>query len=665
MIERNKELGNITLDSGTIKPEDYGRTVGLQDLSAMAERRAAGIPNIPPATNEEYVFNATNQPRAAVQQPVEPVEEEFVMDARQPSTAPQEPNYVVPDFLRTGIDQEEIQSRIDPESGKYISKYNVDESNIRPDGRIMSPEEEVFASMDKAMMRKKQEMNEYFTRMDEDAELDAALLGGEATDPTQEPKSEVSEEFEEDAVEEAVSEDKDMADFERELQEELEDSIPEVYIPTRPEPTTEGVKNAENIADDLLSHIPDAYNEPLFKPEAPKTKEQVEDRIRPTVQEVSYTPPTKMTSVLDDADFADLDDEATEKELEEFGETEGMKRLRREINEKIQPIANPVDLRNMRIIKDKTPVTTSMALQHRQPESVINWVLYNGKRSIKMRRFSGKDMERLTDALDNRVLSMANVRDAYSLIWEHDMSPNKPASLEAWMKVTPFTDDDHLFMAAYVATFASSNFVPYSCRSGKIVNEKKCENMWLSDNTPIMDMVKFKSPAVRGEFEGILHSEANYSADFYQTQLFQISDSYVIGTKLPSLFDVHMEPASMSLEDRQKFAPYLGLVQYIDAIYLITEEGLREIEPKAYPNNMAKNLKSKIFTYGKIIDTLTEDQYSILYASISEMIKDTDEVTYRLPASTCDHCGTVIEEEERSAKELLFTRHQLTPLRTI
>ena len=80
---------------------------------------------------------------------------------------------------------------------------------------------------------------------------------------------------------------------------------------------------------------------------------------------------------------------------------------------------------------------------------------------------------------------------------------------------------------------------------------------------------------------------------------------------------------------------------------------------------MNKNTKSKIFTYSKILSKLSTDQYTSILAYMREINTMGDELEYIIPESTCEKCGKTIPESRQSARDLLFTRHQLTALRTI
>lgn len=565
---------------------------------------------------------------------------------------------------------------------EYKSNYDIGEAQEKAKyddaGNKVDNEREALSLIDAHMERKKKEMEEYFEKEDAEKELKEAIDDTDETDsPSEtitedttveeenddysiEPKEEVMDEFEKEMEEEfneEMTEDAPVNNYneERELTPELKDKYDE----------------AESIADNLLSNIDDDDNS--FSPEnnvldeepkkinSKEIKKEIVNDVMSSHPKEEIKLPENISSDIDEDDFAELEESEDGKIVDDDPlDTPEMKELQKDISKKISIVTKKLDISSMSI--SKKPVSITAALKTAQSDvKCANWALMSSERCVTMSEFSGSEMEKLISAASQRRLTLSNVRELYGLLYKHDINPKKPDTLEAWLKTTSFLDADHLFMAVYAATFGDSNHIPYNCTS------KKCGNMWITDNRPIMEMVKFKDEKSKSKFHNILNSTPNYNTNFYKTEIVQISDEYAIGIKVPSIYDVVFEQAALDNEFRSKYSDYITILQYIDAFYLIDAktQQLFPIEYKKYPTNMNKNTKSKIYTYSKILGKLSTDQYTAILAYMREINSGEDELEYIIPASTCEKCGEEIPESPQSARDLLFTRHQLTALRTI
>lgn len=521
-------------------------------------------------------------------------------------------------------------------------------------------EEESLSLIDVHMERKKREMEEYFTKEDERRELDAAI--GESVDEEEDVPAEEKTyvETEDEISEESMDEFEE--EMEREFMEDMEDEMSKKY------------EEAEKIADDFLSNLDDE-EDTTFEPENDvmdeekpidfhKSKEEInreilEDVMTPHPVEKTELPES-ISSNIDEDDFKDLEEDDDVAIDEDPLDSPEMKELQKSITEKIHTVSNKLDLSSFTI--SKKPISITAAL-NRASEDIkcADWALMSSERPIRMSEFTGAEMEKLISAASQRRLTLRNVQELYGLLYKHDINPDKPKTLEAWLKTTSSLDADHLFMAAYAATFGNSNHVPYNCVSDK------CGAMWITDNRPIMDMVRFKNKESKKKFHDILHSTPGYTTNFYKTEVVQISDHYAIGIKVPSIYDAVFEMAALDSDFRNKYSDFITILQYCDEFYSIDPKTrqLLPIEYKKYPSNMNKNTKSKIFTYSKILSTLSTDQYTSILAFMREINTTGDDIEYIIPESTCTKCGETIPESRQSARDLLFTRHQLTALRTI
>ena len=112
----------------------------------------------------------------------------------------------------------------------------------------------------------------------------------------------------------------------------------------------------------------------------------------------------------------------------------------------------------------------------------------------------------------------------------------------------------------------------------------------------------------------------------------------------------------------------LYIMQYIDYLYYIDEESgqLSRIAWKQYPGDYGKTFKSKIATYAKIFKEFDEADFTFILALVRSMeTKNTEStVRYYIPEPKCSKCGTTIEKEEVSPRQLVFTRQRLVALAT-
>ena len=362
---------------------------------------------------------------------------------------------------------------------------------------------------------------------------------------------------------------------------------------------------------------------------------------------------------IDDEDFKDLDSEGDDvEEKEDPFEDEHMKELQKEITEKIQVVSEKFDLKSFSIAKK--PISYQTALRKEETnERVTDWVLMSSNRHIAFTSFSGVQLEKINPSSSGRN-AINSIRTQWQEIFEHVVDPYKPETLEQWVKTIRYTDIENIYFGIYVSNFIDSNFIPYTC--------EHCKSMFLSDNMNILDMLKYKNKEAEEKFKRLYNEEPTPASAKYPTEIVPISDEIAVEIKNPSIYDVLFEPAALDANFRDKYEEVLSLMVYIDAMYRIDRSNstLIPIAVKEYPSNMAKTVKSKIITYSKILSSLKVDSYSILRAFIRQMVTDKEEeLKFQIPEVTCSKCGTVIKKEERTALNILFTRHQLAALATM
>lgn len=387
-----------------------------------------------------------------------------------------------------------------------------------------------------------------------------------------------------------------------------------------------------------------------FEEQLEKEIESVDDEIEDDILTVDEEPVTKNISALsiDDEDFEDEDDE--EEDTKSDSEKQ-MNDIKTKLKEKIKPIANVIDLSTFTI--SSKPVSVSNALKATTTNKhVADWVFTAEGRSISIEEFTGLELEKLNPSNSSRN-RLNTYKDIYELIFKHVIDANKPATMEQWVKKVNFFDLDHLYFAIYKASFEGSNFVPFSC--------PHCGEVFVSEDISIDDMVKFKDDKAKERVLALLNSDTNTESDKINVEAVQISDNYVAGLKEPSVYNMIFENVILDEKFTEKYSELLSLVTFVDTIYYIDRENneLRPIEPKTYPENMVKTVKSKISTYGKILQSLNSDQFYQFNAYIKAIQERHDELSYRLPEVKCPKCEKEIKEAEMSAENLLFTRCQL------
>ena len=361
---------------------------------------------------------------------------------------------------------------------------------------------------------------------------------------------------------------------------------------------------------------------------------------------------------IDEDDFKDLDLESEEeKETETQSKEEELKQFSNEIAKKINPISNVIDLNAVTVVKKPLAISNAL-LDYSKNTHLSDWVLYADKYAISMESFTGTEI----DDLDARRYGNRNryntFMDIYGKMYHKIPGLSKKVSLEAWLKTTNFFSVNDLWFAVYKASFEKSNIVPYEC--------PHCKKAFLRE-PDIMKMVKFKDKAAKELFDTIFNSTKTFQGAQYSVRRVQISDKFVVDLREPSIWNVVFENAILDDKFRQKYASLLTTITYIDALYMIRPNGeggyiLQPIEPKREPENMLKDIKYRIYTYAKILQTLTSDERALLQSNIDMIIDSHDEIAYQIPETTCEYCKKEIKAQEMTAESILFTRQGLADL---
>ena len=306
-------------------------------------------------------------------------------------------------------------------------------------------------------------------------------------------------------------------------------------------------------------------------------------------------------------------------------------------------------------------------------------------RMIRMRALSGDEIPDLD--YQNYSSDMEASRAMYNLLYRHDVSANKPATFNEWLRSICDWDIFNIYMALYIATFRDSNFIPYNC--------PECQNMFFEERD-IKEMYR-KHPDASDDFEERVKkieelgdSSFNSSTKPVYTP---ISARFGLDLHAPSIYSATFETASLESSFINKHRQAVNLIQYIGDVYAIKPgfDGKPErskINFKIDRDNETKTVKLKIIAVEKIISSLSTDEAAALSAYIGTIIqKRYDRFEFLIPGTTChqhygpkkdengvslegQECGHKIEEIARRREgsswsevnplDLLFTRHRLT-----
>ena len=342
---------------------------------------------------------------------------------------------------------------------------------------------------------------------------------------------------------------------------------------------------------------------------------------------------------LEDEINENVDDDDDEKMLEE---------LRTAVKENMPSIKNRINLRNFKI--GSTPVAASkLAGFSIKDMNQADWILPNAKRVIEVRGLSGPELFAMNpqNSTKNRINTF---RQIYSIIYRHIVS-KKPKSFDEWLKVTRFSDIDHIYAALHRATFMDSNFTHYECPD--------CKHVFIKDHK-WEDMVVYSDEKTKKQMEALYNSGDTSIAD-YEVELTQISDDYVIGLKDPSVWNMVMETSALSEEFLNKYEDLLDTMSFIDSIYVINRDN-QTLDPVDFgydSENPAKSTARKITILSDIIRTLSSDAYFDLRNKIATKFVSSTALSYQIPAADCPKCKHHFDPERVDAMQLLFTRHQL------
>ena len=431
-------------------------------------------------------------------------------------------------------------------------------------------------------------------------------------------------------------------DFDDEEDEEMEDTNKEVLENSIDDETVEEVN--EVAESEELSESTIVEEESTNEVEENEVIDEEDDELfnddivldSVTTETVS----TDNSSKEDDEDMT-IVEEDEEEISSDVNQKELLTKLKEQATARLKPIAQQLDIKSFTIAKK--PVANTSILNE-NPTRVAKWVLPEQQSTVKMKEFTGAELELLRQfTADSESLSSINKR--YRMIYDHIVSA-KPEYYETWTKCTPYADIEHYFFAIYIASFEDANYIPMDC------TDKKCKEAFITDNIKIMDMVEFDTKETKNKFKELYSSEVSNSNGLYATEIIPINEKVAIGFKIPTIYNL-LEIAALGSDFQQKYSNILDIVPFVDSMYIIDAEQktLIPIGYKIYTDNAGKTVKSKINKFNKVISTLKADEFGPIRSYILGLREKTSGISYKYPEVTCPKCGNTISSSHASAEE--------------
>lgn len=397
-------------------------------------------------------------------------------------------------------------------------------------------------------------------------------------------------------------------------------------------------------------------------------------------EEVEYTPESKsvVSSALnevsnsdfeiDEADFEDVTHETEEQltdEQIEILEQAAERNLRSDILKKIINTGKRVNTTQFTVSNKVVSLKEAMRNVNTEVQRTASWPMMFAGRPFKASSLKGPEIAMLAEMEENNNTGFSITREQARIIYEHDVSPFRPATLESWCKTVPLADLDNMFAALYLASLKTANYLPMVCQ------KNSCRHAYLSDDIPVESMIKIDNDETRKRFDEIRNMELTAdSTCSYESVITVINDNFAIGIKMPSVFNALYEYNTLNSEFITKYASIIAVLQYVDYVYLIDPE-TQQFQPigwKTYHGDYSKTYKSKIATYAKIFKEFTATDFTLMTSIIDSMVvkeAGSKVITFEVPETKCPKCGDTIPANVMSARQMLFTQQRLVTLATM
>lgn len=425
----------------------------------------------------------------------------------------------------------------------------------------------------------------------------------------------------------------------------------------------------DSLLNDEEAKVPTNVKEAInVANEQPKTEKSIRVNTEPVVMDLPNSEENFLDEESDEEEDI-LDDSNKEKEEAEMKakREKAFEEYKKKVKECISPMytGKKFDLSKFKI--RRKPVTYSKLLAERafnnsdnkSNSHISTWILPNSDRTITLSEFKGTDLDSLSTDEEN-LNSLQRLTRFYSTIYRHVVDPNKPKTLETWLKSISLLDVGHLNFAVYKASFEQSNYVTEIC------NNKKCLSMDLVKH-PIMDMVTFKDEETKKKYMDIFNKKENTTPSTLEETPVQINDKYVFGLRFPSIYHSLFESTQISRNVAIKHQALLANMAFINSIYAINEETeeLIPIDFKPDANSFKTTVENKFKIIVRVLKELSPDEFAYLQSAIinlsNSQFENPGDITYGYPESKCSKCGATIPATPQSNPiSMVFTRLQLT-----
>ena len=421
----------------------------------------------------------------------------------------------------------------------------------------------------------------------------------------------------------------------------------------------------EDGADDAYADEDDSYEDAADDAAEEEEPVTVKDNVTP-IRPVSNNTESEediadsLLKELDEEiaeDEEDLEDEETKKELEEFTKNASK-------TMKLAP--SQIDISGFKVDGQISASSVLSSLVSGQAMDSSDWALSTSRMPITMKKFTGIELKDLSNYSSSRRNRQNTIMERYKLIYDHDMNPYKPDTVEEWAKTISSEDEDDLFFAVYDATFHNANHIPYTCE------DPKCGHVWISEHIPTSNMYRFKDAEFEKEFMEIRErgpQKGQKKKD--HLKIVPVTDRIAVGVKDPDIYDRRFVYNLVGEEFYAKYRDVLDIFPFIENFYSIDLENKKlskiATTPRSKKGDLTRNIKNRVIIYNRIISTFDTDQYNTLIAILGQRDEEEEKrhVEYLIPAAVCPKCGKKVPEKILSAENgatietQLFTRRPL------
>lgn len=373
------------------------------------------------------------------------------------------------------------------------------------------------------------------------------------------------------------------------------------------------------------------------------TEEEKSDNIKDDEDIINKVTPNHIDNLIKEIEVMDQDPITTDTILDDI-----TKLAKEQLG---APKMNKIDLNSFVIANEPVNLLQVMENSHNNVNSA-DWVLMNTGKRISMKEFSGIEIEMLNPA-NSRRNRYNTMMDVFANVHNHILNNPISTEVKTFLKSIDYTDIDSLYYAIYRASFNESNKITYICPN------KKCAHVFLEDRD-MDDMYKFDNEEAEERFWNIYErgEEELISSRVIREQ---ISNDFVADIAPASTYSIMIESALLDDDFIVKYSQIIGILSFIRQIYKIdyNTNTLVPIHLKEYKGDESKTLRYKILNYAQILRTLNSYEYTKLMKLIEKIGTDSNGITYIIPETKCEKCGTIIPEEIVSGEDLIFTRHRL------